>query len=275
MIENAIPSIARQPRREAVDPVGEVDHVHQPDQPDHGHHAAGVGELQRADERDRDVCHDGAGLDRDHRRGHLPDQLHQGRQVEHVVERADERDQHRAADRPACPRCCPCRPGARVRGRWIGAASRSPRRSAPPRGSRGRRAAGVARAASPRSRGTSTAPIDRANLAANGVNTAAIAPRDQEGEHGVPVIHWSVKHASPTGPHAARPSEGMSDGGAGAQRRVQRVAVGDRRHAIVQSTPALIGELRPGRSAAAMIFADLDEVLDAEPARRQRRRADP
>ena len=60
---------------QAVDAVGEVDDVHQADEPDHGEHAARVWELDQADEGDRDVGHHRAGFDGDHGDGDLPEEL--------------------------------------------------------------------------------------------------------------------------------------------------------------------------------------------------------
>jgi len=59
---------------------------------------ARVGELQRADERDRHVGHDDAGLDGHERRRDLPQELPLGPQVEDVVERTDDGDQDGAAE---------------------------------------------------------------------------------------------------------------------------------------------------------------------------------
>ena len=91
-----------QPGREPVDAVREVHDVHQPDQPDHGQHPAGVRELKRADERERDVGHDRAPDDHgDHRRGDLAEQLPLRPQRMGVVDRAHQRDQARTGeDRP-------------------------------------------------------------------------------------------------------------------------------------------------------------------------------
>ncbi len=82
--------------RQTVDAVGEVDDVHHRDEADDRHGTAGRAEVNRAEERERDV----GGLDPadhgDDRRRDLAEQLDRGMQVEAVVDRADERDQRRA-----------------------------------------------------------------------------------------------------------------------------------------------------------------------------------
>jgi len=83
---------------EAVDPVEEVDHVHQRDDAEHGEPVGhGGAQRERADERDGQV------LDA-HTRRHrhdcceqLADELEVGRELEDVVGRSDDRD-HRGAD---------------------------------------------------------------------------------------------------------------------------------------------------------------------------------
>lgn len=94
-------------RGQAVDAVGEVDDVHHHDQPDDGQHRPGVGragfgEMQRAGERERHRLHRDAVVHDDHRRPDLADELHQRRQVEAVVQRADDRD-HGGGDQHAVP----------------------------------------------------------------------------------------------------------------------------------------------------------------------------
>ena len=58
-------------------------------------------EVDRADERQREVRDLDAGRDRDRRRQDLAGELEAGRQVEAVVERADDGDQRRAGEDPA------------------------------------------------------------------------------------------------------------------------------------------------------------------------------
>jgi len=67
-------------RRQAVDAVGEVDDVHHRHEADHRQHRprvgnAGVGEVQFADERQRDRLHSHAEVHGDHRRSDLSSQL--------------------------------------------------------------------------------------------------------------------------------------------------------------------------------------------------------
>jgi hypothetical protein len=94
-------------RRETVDAVGEVDDVHHRHQTDHGQHGAGIrdagiGKGQRADERQRDRLHGDAIVHDDHRRHDLARELDQRRDLEAVVERADERD-HARGEQHAMP----------------------------------------------------------------------------------------------------------------------------------------------------------------------------
>ena len=90
------------PRRETVDAVGEVDHVHHRDEADHGQRGAGLREREGAEERKRDVGHVDAAAYRDDRREDLPGELDRGMEVEAVVERADQRD-HRAGSEDPRP----------------------------------------------------------------------------------------------------------------------------------------------------------------------------
>ncbi len=62
----------------------------------------GVGEVQRADERQREQFDDDAEVHDDQRGGHLPDELHQRRQLEAVVDRPDHRDE-RGGEEHAVP----------------------------------------------------------------------------------------------------------------------------------------------------------------------------
>ena len=94
-------------RRQPVDAVGEVDHVHHQHEADHGEDrprvgGAGVGEMKRADPRQRDRLHRDAEVHHDHRREHLTGELQHGGQLEAVVERAHERD-HAGAQQHALP----------------------------------------------------------------------------------------------------------------------------------------------------------------------------
>jgi len=94
-------------RRQAVDAVGEVDDVHHPHEADHGQHGArightGIGEGQRADERQRDRLHCDAVVHDDHGRHDLAGELDQRRGLEAVVERAHERD-HAGGKQHAVP----------------------------------------------------------------------------------------------------------------------------------------------------------------------------
>ncbi len=88
------------PRRQAVDPVGEVDDVHQEDEAEHGddrprvRHAR-VGELEFAGERQRDRLHRDAVMDDDHRREDLAGELRGRVQLVAVIERADRGDDGR------------------------------------------------------------------------------------------------------------------------------------------------------------------------------------
>jgi hypothetical protein len=106
-----------QPGGQPVDPVGEVDDVHQRHQPDHRQDAALVGERQQTDpQRQRHVGHHRAALHRDHRRHDLADQLDPRRQVADVVDRADQRDHARAEDhRPRVDDAAVACPAIRVR----------------------------------------------------------------------------------------------------------------------------------------------------------------
>jgi hypothetical protein len=95
-------------RSQAVDAVGEVDDVHHHHQPDHRQQRAGVGragfgEVQCAGEGQRDRLHGDAVVHDDHRRGDLTGELDQRRQVEAVVERADDRDDG-GGDQHAAPK---------------------------------------------------------------------------------------------------------------------------------------------------------------------------
>ena len=63
---------------------------------------AGVGEVQQAHEGQRDPFDDDAEVHDDQRGGDLPSELHHGRQLEAVVERAHERD-HGGGDQHAVP----------------------------------------------------------------------------------------------------------------------------------------------------------------------------
>jgi hypothetical protein len=94
-------------RREAIDAVREVDHVHHHHEPEHcqqrsGVRHAGVGEMQQADEGQRDRLHRNAEMHDDHRRDDLAGELHHGRQLEAVVEGADDR-YHRRGQQHATP----------------------------------------------------------------------------------------------------------------------------------------------------------------------------
>lgn len=87
-------------RGQAVDPVGEVDHVHHRNQADHrqdrpGVRDAGVGKSQFADERQRYGFDGHPEVHDDHGGHHLAGQLGGGRQIEAIVERAHERDHPR------------------------------------------------------------------------------------------------------------------------------------------------------------------------------------
>ncbi len=94
-------------RREAIDAVGEVDDVHHQHEPEHGQHRAGVRhagvrERERADERQRDRLHRDPEVHDDDGGRHLTRELGGRRQLEAVVERADERD-HRRRQQHAAP----------------------------------------------------------------------------------------------------------------------------------------------------------------------------
>ena len=100
MIANAMPSIVHSAGGEPVDAVGEVDDVHQPDQPDHGQNAALVRELQArpmngivtsVTTTPASTAITAAAI--------WPSSLTAGRRLD-VVDRADERDQAGAGDHP-------------------------------------------------------------------------------------------------------------------------------------------------------------------------------
>ncbi len=91
------------PRRQTVDAVREVDHVHHRHEADDREHRSGVrhprvGEREPADERQRDRLDRHSEVHDDHGRQHLPGQLDPRRQFEAVVERADRRDDRRTEE---------------------------------------------------------------------------------------------------------------------------------------------------------------------------------
>jgi hypothetical protein len=92
---------------QAVNAVGEVDDVHHQHEPEHGQDRtgvrhAGVRECERADERQRDRLHGDAVVNDDHRRDDLTRELDDRRQLEAIVDRADERD-HGCGQQHAMP----------------------------------------------------------------------------------------------------------------------------------------------------------------------------
>ena len=196
MIANATPSIVHSPAASPSTPVGQVDDVHHPDQPDHGQHAAGVRQLERADERDRDVRHDRAAhRHRDHRGRDLAEQLPLRREGMGVVDRADERDQARAGeDRPGVD-------GAAGAGRGASRVVEVDRRRQPER--RGDEHAGEDREATQRGR----VPLGQAALARH--RDSADPPRQPAGERrqhgGDRHRHQECEQGVPV-PHAVRGS---------------------------------------------------------------------
>ena len=86
---------------QAVHAVDEVDHVHERHDPDNGERVRERGaERDRADERDRHLLDPHARRHGGDRGEQLADELEVGRELEHVVERADERDHARADEDP-------------------------------------------------------------------------------------------------------------------------------------------------------------------------------
>jgi hypothetical protein len=83
---------------EPVDAVGEVDDVHDPDEPEQREHVAGRAELDTADERQRDHIDRHAREHQHERRRDLAGELGRRPELAPVVERADRRDQRRAGE---------------------------------------------------------------------------------------------------------------------------------------------------------------------------------
>ncbi len=188
------------PGGKAVDPVGEVDDVHQRDEPDDGQHAALVRKLQSTDERQRHVGDDDAALDRDDRRRDLAEQLPVRPQGVHVVDRTDQRDQARPEhDRPRVrrPTGSPRSVGDVLEPDHV----RHPDRRRQQHAGEDRQPAQhrCLRSASPRSLGWTTAPSRTASRAANGVSKRGHDRRYEEREYGIPVTHTSTKDASRAG----------------------------------------------------------------------------
>jgi hypothetical protein len=88
------------PRGQAVDPVGEVDDVHERHETHGRDRRAGVGKVQLAEERQRYQVHDDAEVHCDERRRDLSSQLEHGRQLEAIVERPHRGDERRRQQDP-------------------------------------------------------------------------------------------------------------------------------------------------------------------------------
>jgi hypothetical protein len=86
------------PRGEAVDAVGEVDDVDDEDDPDDGQRRAEVAEVDAVHERQREVRDAHAARDRDGGRPDLARELERRMQVDHVVDRPDDRDDGRSGE---------------------------------------------------------------------------------------------------------------------------------------------------------------------------------
>jgi hypothetical protein len=183
--------------RQAVDAVGEVDNVHHHHQTDHredrpGVGRAHVGEVQLADERQRDRLHGHAEVHDDDRRENLTGQLQARRQLEAIVERTHQRD-HRCADEHAMPQF----------GRFLAEARRKPDQPGDKGPSEDRQAAeqrlGTLRQAAlagliDRADGSRQAHRDRSNQGGH-------RRRRQEGVKRVELVQ--VRHRIETASHAA------------------------------------------------------------------------
>ena len=189
--------------------------------------------LDRADERQRDVGDLDARRDGDAGRDDLAGELGAGREVEAVVEGADERDDDRAGqDRPSAG------PTWRRRSPGTGPSSRStpPSIASPP-------SSGVDPAPSPRSLGL----VDRADAPRQPRRQRRQQRRDDEGsQEGVDRVGLGHR------PRSLRPAAaGLHRSGLRREVLVERIAVGDRGHALGQL--GLAAPRSRGASAVAMI----------------------
>ena len=178
-----------------VDPVRQVDDVHHPDQPDHGQHSAGIRQLERAEERDRDVRDDRSALDDDQGRGDLAEQLPLWGEGVGVVDRADQRDQAGAGDdRPGVHLSARPRRGTERVAQQDRRRQPQHRRDDHAGEDRHATERGGGSSASPRSLGITTAPTRRASLAASGVSAAATAIATRKANRASQYRMPSTKH---------------------------------------------------------------------------------